>query len=111
MSYHFYGDTMGTDPIEKFFSPRSRRNLNAHLLRTKFGEKIHLERVRELRRRTEGEVHVLAQHFRDVRTRDLHALGKLRLRNAQLLHATEDAAEEGGGDMVNCGQGELAKGI
>ena len=77
------------------------------LLRAEFGKEVHLEGVREPRSSAEGEVHVLAQHFRDVRTRDLHALGKLRLRNAQLLHAAEDAAEERGGNMVDCVQGNL----
>ena len=77
------------------------------LLQAEFGKEVHLERIRESRCCAEGEVHVLAQHFRDVRTRDLHALGKLRLRNAQLLHAAEDAAEKRGGNMVDCVQGNL----
>ena len=55
-------------------------------MRAELGEEVHLERVRELRRRAEGEVHVLVQHLRDVRPRDLHPTRELRLRDAKLLH-------------------------
>jgi len=75
------------------------------LLWTKFGEEVHLERFREPRGCAEREVDVLVQHFRNIRTRDLHALGKLGLRHPELLHAAEDAAKERGADMVNSGQG------
>ena len=43
----------------------------------------------------------------DVRARDVHAFGELRLRDTKLLHAAENAAEERRADMVNCGQGDL----
>ena len=55
-------------------------------LRTEFGEEVHLEGVGELRRRAEGEIDVLMQHLRDVRTRHLHAPRKFCLRHAKLLH-------------------------
>ena len=77
------------------------------LLRAEFGEEVHLERFREPRGCAEGEVDVLVQHFRNIRTRHLHALGKLGLRHAQLLHAAEYAAEERGANMVNCVQVNL----
>ena len=70
-------------------------------LRAEVGGEVHLEGAGELRRRTEGEVDVLVEHLRYVRTRHLHALRKLRLRYAQLLHPEKDAAEERGADMVN----------
>ena len=75
-------------------SPKSRRNLRVHLLRTKLRHEVHLERVRELRRRAEGEVYVLPQHLGDVRPRNLHAPRQLRLRNAQLLHPPQDAPQK-----------------
>ena len=70
------------------------------------GEEVHLEGVGQFRRGAEGEVDVAGEDLGDVRARDVHAAGELRLRNAQLLHAAEDAAEERGGYMVDCGQGE-----
>jgi len=80
-------------------------------LLAKIGEEVHSEGIGEFRRSAEGEVDVAGEDLGYVRTRDVHAAGEFRLRDAQLLHATEDAAEEGGADMVNCVQGELAKGI
>ena len=57
----------------------------------------------ELRRRAEGEVHVLPEHLRDVGLGDLHALRELGLVDAELTHPTKDAAEKGGADMVESG--------
>ena len=56
----------------------------------------------ELRRRAEGEVHVLPEHLRDVGLGDLHALRQLALVHAQLLHPAKDAAEKRRADMINC---------
>ena len=65
-------------------------------------KEVHLQRLGELGGGAEGEVHVLPQHLRDVRLRDLHALRQLALVHAQLLHPAEDAAEERRADMINC---------
>ena len=54
----------------------------------------------ELRRRAEGEVHVLPEYLGDVGLGDLHALGKLALIHAEFLHPTKDAAEEGGANVI-----------
>ena len=73
-------------------------------MRTELGEEVHFEGVGELRRRAERDVDVLMEHLRDVRTRHLHTLRKLRLRNAQLLHPEKDAAKERRTDFIYCGQ-------
>ena len=59
-----------------------------------FGGEVHLESASEFGRSAEGEVDVLAEHLGDVGARDLHALGKVGLGDAQLLHAEEDLAQE-----------------
>ena len=41
------------------------------------------------------------EYPRDVRTRHLHPLSKLRLRHSQLLHPEQNAAEERGTDFIN----------
>ena len=69
-------------------------------MRTQLGEEVHLERVREFRRRAEGEVDVPAQDLCDVRTRHLHPLRQLRLRHAQFLHPPQDAPEERRSDSI-----------
>ena len=69
---------------------------------------VHLERAGELGRSAEGEVDILAKNLGDVGARDLHALGEVGLRNAQLLHAQENLAQECRADVVDCshrGQG------
>ena len=66
-----------------------------------FRREIHLQRPRELGRRAEGEVDVLAQHLGDVGTRHLHAIRELGLGNAKLLHAQENLPQEHRTDMVN----------
>ena len=76
----------------------------AGFLGTEVGEEVHLERAGELRRRAEGEVDVLAEHLRDVRTGDTHALGEVGLGDAELLHAQEDLAQERRADVVDRGQ-------
>ena len=63
-------------------------------------DEVHFESTGQFRRRSEGEVHVLPQHLRDVGLGDLHALRQLALVHAQLLHPAEDAAEERRCDMV-----------
>ena len=63
-------------------------------------EEVHLQRLGQFRRRAERKVHVLAKDLGDVGLGDLHALGKLGLVHAQLLHPAEDAAEERRSDMV-----------
>ena len=55
-------------------------------LRTEIREEVHLQGIRELRRRAEREVDVLPQNFRDVRPRHMHPRRELRLRHAKLLH-------------------------
>ncbi len=70
-------------------------------LRTQFGEEVHLECVRKFRRRAERKIDVLVQHFRDVRTRDFHALREVRLRYAKLLHSEKDAPEKCGAYAVD----------
>ena len=73
-------------------------------MRTELREEVHLQCGGQFRRRAEGNVDVLVKHLRDVRTRHLHALRKLRLRHAQLLHPEQDAAKERGTDFIYCGQ-------
>ena len=72
------------------------------LLRAQIGEEVHLQGAGELRRRAEGNVDVQVEHLRDVRTRHLHALSKLRLRHSQLLHPEQNAAEERRTDFIYC---------
>ena len=74
---------------------------------TQVGEEVHLEGIGQFCRGAEREVDVAGEDFGYVRTRDVHAAGEFRLRDAQLLHSTEDAAEERRADMVNGGQGDL----
>ncbi len=69
---------------------------------TEFGEEVHLERVGELRRRAEREVHILPQHLRDVRPRHLHPPRQLRLRHPQLLHPEKDSAKERRPYPIHC---------
>jgi len=66
-----------------------------------FGGEVHLESAGELGRSAEGEVDVLAENLGDVGARNLHPLGKVRLGNAQLLHAQKDLAQERRTKMVN----------
>ena len=73
---------------------KSRRNLNAHLLWAQLWHEVHLERIRELRRRAEGEVNILAQYLGDIRPRHFHTPGKFRMRNAQLLHPPQDTPQK-----------------
>ena len=73
-------------------------------MRTELGEEVHLQGAGELRRRAEGYVDVLVKHLRDVWTRHLHALRKLRLRHPQILHPKKNAAEERRTDFIYCGQ-------
>ena len=63
-------------------------------LRLERGKKIHLQGIRQFRRRAEGEVHILMQHLRDVRPRHLHPPRQLRLRNAQFLHPEQNLPQE-----------------
>ena len=42
------------------------------------------------------------KHLRDVRTRHLHALSKLRLRDFKLLHPDQNAAKERRTDFIYC---------
>ena len=63
------------------------------LLLAEVGEEVHLEGVGQLCRGLEREVDIVREDLGYIRTRD--------------VHATEDAAEKGRGDMVNCGQENL----
>ena len=67
------------------------------------GEEIHLQRIRQLRRGSEREVDVAGEDLGDVRTRDVHAPGKLGLVDAQLLHPKEDLAKKRGTNMIDGG--------
>ena len=73
-------------------------------LLAKVGEEVHLEGVGQFRRGAEREVDVAGEDLGYVRTRDIHAAGEFRLRDAQLLHAMKDAAEKCRADMVDCHQ-------
>ena len=66
-----------------------------------FGGEVHLESAGELGRSAEGEVDVLAENLGDVGARDLHALGEVGLRDAQLLHAQENLPQERRAYMVD----------
>ena len=80
----------------------------AVLLLAEVGEEVHLKGVGQFRSGAEGEVDVAREEdLGDVRARDVHAAGELGLADAELLHAAEDAAEEGGGYMVDCVQVNL----
>ena len=76
----------------------------AEVLRAQIGEEVHLQGAGPFRRRAEGYVDVLMEHLRDVRTRHLHALRKLSLRHAELLHPEKDSAKERRTDFINRGQ-------
>ena len=69
------------------------------------GEEVHLKGVGQFCSGTEGEVDVAGEDLGDVWARDVHALGKLRLRNAQLLHAPQNPPQKCRTNMVDCGQG------
>ena len=56
----------------------------------------------ELRGRAEGNVHIAAKHFADVRARDMHAFREFGLRKSHRLHLQKNLAEEGRDDMVDC---------
>ena len=79
-------------------------------MRTQIGKEVHLQGVGELRRRAEGYVDVLVKHLGDVRTRHLHALRKLRLRHAELLHPEQNAAKERRTNFIYCGQWNMENG-
>ena len=66
------------------------------------GEEVHLEGVGQFRSGAEREVDVAGEDLGYVRPRDIHPPCELGLRDAELLHATEDTTKEGGADMVNC---------
>ena len=66
-----------------------------------FGEEVHLKRLGELRRRAEREVHVLPQHLRDVRLRDLHPPRQLGLVDAERAHPPQDTPQKRGTYSVN----------
>ena len=72
-------------------------------------EEVHLKGMCEAGGRAEGEVHVLVQHLRDVGLGDLHALRKLGLIEAKLLHSAKDAPEKCRADVVD-GLHELGEG-
>ena len=71
-------------------------------LRAQIGVEVHRQGAGELRRRSEGYVDVLVKHLRDIRTRHLHALRKLRLRHPKLLQPEQNAAEERRTDFIYC---------
>ena len=66
-----------------------------------FGGEVHLESAGELGRSAEGEIDVLAEHLGDVGARHLHPLGKVSLRDAQLLHPQENLPQERRAYMVD----------
>ena len=68
---------------------------------SQFREEVHFKRMGELRRRAEGEVHVLPEHLRDVGLGNLHALRKLRLVDAHGFHPQENLAKERRSNPVN----------
>ena len=65
-------------------------------------QEIHLQRMRELGGRAEGNVDVALEDFRDVRAGDVHATRKLGLGKAERLHPPKDAAKKRRANMVNC---------
>ena len=105
--------------ISWFNSLRPLRSLRLHIRQIsgqsttvlrgmEFGDEVHLECARELCRRAEGEVDVLAEHLGDVGTRDLHALREVGLGEPELLHAQKNLTQEGRAYMVDCLQRVLA---
>ena len=83
--------------------------------RSKFWEEVHFQRFSEFRispsrrlpRRgryegcgAEGDVDVGAQHLRDVRARDVHALRERGLIEAQLLHPAKNLPKEERADSI-----------
>ena len=81
--------------------------VTSRFLLAKIRKEVHLEGVSQFRRSPEREIDVAGEDLGYVRTRDVHAAGELRLRDAKLLHAADDAAQERGTDMVNCVQGRI----
>ena len=71
------------------------------LLFPELRKEVHLKSTGELRRRAEGEVHILPQHLRDVRLGDLHALRQLALIHAELLHPLKDPTEKCRTNVIN----------
>ena len=70
-----------------------------------------MESASEFGRSAEGEVDVLAEHLCDVGARYFHPLGEVGLRDAKLLHAQEDLAQEGRADVVNSGHRGQESGV
>ena len=50
------------------------------------GDEVHFERAGEAIGRTEGDVDVAGEHFRDVGTGDVEALGESGLVEAERFH-------------------------
>ena len=71
------------------------------LLRAQLRKEVHLEGIRQLGRRAEGEVDVLAQHLGDVWARDMHPRRELRLRHPKLLHPPQYPPQKRRPDPIN----------
>ena len=59
------------------------------------GEEVHFQRIRQFCRGPEREVDIAREDLGYIRARDVHPPCELSLGDAELLHATEDLAEEG----------------
>ena len=66
------------------------------------GKEIHLEGLRQAHRRSECDIDVAGEKFRDIRTGHFHALRQLGLIKPQPLHLNDDAPQECAYQVVRC---------
>jgi len=68
--------------------------------RSQIGKEIHLEGVGQTRSRTKRDVHITRKKLCHVRTRNIQALGKLRLVKTKPLHLTDTATQKSTNEVV-----------
>ena len=65
-------------------------------------KEIHLEGLRQAHRRSECDIDVAGEKFRDIRTGHFHALRQLGLIKPQPLHLNNDAPQKCAYQVVRC---------
>ena len=66
------------------------------------GKEIHLKGLRQAHCRSECDIDVAGEEFRDIRTGHFHALRQLGLIEPQPLHLNDDAPQECTDQVVRC---------